>query len=334
MRIGPFDTDKKVLVIAEIGNNHEGSFALAEKMIGLAAKAGADAVKFQTIIPEKLVSVKNTDRIEQLNRFQLSFHDFERLSKAAEKEKIMFLSTPFDLESAAFLSGIVPAFKIASGDNNFFPLLELVAHTGRPIILSTGISDLEQVGLTKSFIENIWKNSGIEQEMALLHCVANYPTEMKNAVLGRIKVLKDTFKTTVGYSDHTLGIEATVLSVCLGARIVEKHFTVDKQYSSFRDHSLSADPKDLAFLVERIKLAAETMGDPYTIMKVEKGAGVNLRRSIVAGNDLDKGSVITMDVLSWVRPGGGLAPGEENGILGKILKRSVSKGELILPEYF
>lgn len=145
MKIGRFDLDKDILIVAEIGNNHEGCYSLAEEMIGKAAEAGADAVKFQTIVPEKLVSTSQQDRIEQLRRFQLSYEEFERLSKVAEQENIIFLSTPFDIESARFLESLVPAYKIGSGDNDFFPMIDVIALTGKPIIISAGLTDLQEI---------------------------------------------------------------------------------------------------------------------------------------------------------------------------------------------
>ena len=227
MKIGDFDLARDILVVAEIGNNHEGSYTLAEEMIGLAAQAGAGAVKFQTIVSDKLVSPRQEERIQQLERFRLSYDEFERLSKVAQQENVLFLSTPFDLESARFLEPLVPAFKIASGDNNFFPMIDIIARTGKPIILSTGLMDLTEISKTKDFIEQIWHENDIDQELAILHCVVGYPTTPSDANLLAIRQLQK-LGVTVGYSDHTIGIEAAVLSVALGARIVEKHFTIAK----------------------------------------------------------------------------------------------------------
>lgn len=334
MKIGNFDTDEKILIVAEIGNNHEGSVALAEEMIGLAAESGADAVKFQTIVPEKLVSILQTERIEQLKKFQFSHREIEKLAGVARQENVLFLSTPFDIESARFLEPIVPAYKIASGDNNFYPLIETVASTGKPIIMSVGILTTEEVRRTRTYIRNIWKENGIEQNMALLHCVVSYPTPIGDANLLAIKKLKK-LDEVVGYSDHTIGIEAAVLSVTLGARIIEKHFTISKDYSNFRDHALSADPNDLKRLVERVRDAIKLLGTgEKRIMDSEKETLELVRRSIAASRDLMAGSVLTMEDIDWIRPGEGLAPGREKEILGKVLVKSVQKGERILPKHF
>jgi N,N'-diacetyllegionaminate synthase len=329
MKIENRDTGNEIIIIAEIGNNHEGCYALAEEMIGKAAEAGACAVKFQTIVPEKLVSISNKERIQQLKKFQLSYDEFERLSKVAKQENVLFLSTPFDIESAHFLNTIVPAFKIASGDNNFFPLIDVIAQTGKPIILSAGLTDLGQIKCSRDFIESIWRENGIVQDLAILHCVVSYPTIPEEANLLVIKEL-EKLGLTVGYSDHTKGIEAAVLSVAIGARIVEKHFTLDNNYSNFRDHQLSADPEEFAQLVERVRAASELLGQgEKTVQKSERLVMENIRRSIVARKDLDENVVLTWEDLSWVRPGGGLAPGSEEILLGKRLKKKVAVGELI-----
>jgi N-acetylneuraminate synthase/N,N'-diacetyllegionaminate synthase len=333
MLINSFDLNERVLIVAEIGNNHEGSYALAEELISVAAQAGAGAVKFQTIIPEKLVSVQQTDRVQQLERFRFSYEEFERLSLTAKREGVLFLSTPFDLESAGFLDKLVPAFKISSGDNNFFPLLGVVAQTGKPIILSAGLTDMNEITRSKEFIENVWREHGISQGMAVLHCVANYPVSPEEANLLVISELRERLGVTVGYSDHTLGLEAAVLSVALGARIVEKHFTIDKNYSDFRDHHLSADPKDMAELVRLINGIDELLGErDKKPTKSEVENILRMRRSIVAGHDIPAGTVIQWTDLNWVRPGGGLAPGREPELIGKELLRAISSGEKISPE--
>ncbi|MDH3974310.1 MAG: N-acetylneuraminate synthase family protein [Deltaproteobacteria bacterium] len=332
MKIADFNTDEEILVIAEIGNNHEGSYSLAEEMIGLAAEAGAGAVKFQTIVPEKLVSLQQKERIAQLKRFQLSYQDFERLSEVAKQENIIFLSTPFDIESARFLEPLVVAYKIGSGDNNFYPLIDVIARTGKPVIMSSGLMDLEEVKKSVDFISQIWNKNAIDQEMAVLQCVTSYPSPPNEVNLLTIRELQ-RLNVTAGYSDHTLGIEAALLSTALGARIIEKHFTIDKNYSDFRDHQLSADPAELTQLVERIKEASILLGrSNKNVQESESSLSIAARRSLVAAQDLEKNCTITWENLSWVRPGGGIAPGNEEMILGKKLKTALKAGEMILPD--
>jgi len=329
MKISNFNLDQKILIIAEIGNNHEGSYALAEEMIGLAAASGAGAVKFQTIIPERLVSVHQTERIKQLKRFQLSYDEFEMLAEVAKKEEIIFLSTPFDIDSALFLNDLVPAFKIASGDNDFFPLIEVIANTGKPIIMSTGLMDFNEIKNSALFIRKIWKENRINQDLGLLHCLSSYPTPLESANLLAIRELR-TVSDTVGYSDHTLGIEASVLSVAMGARIIEKHFTIDNNYSDFHDHQFSADPTDFKEMVDRINSVEKMLGEAIkTPNDSELKNKINIRRSIVAKHDLEAGHEISPNDISWVRPGIGMRPGEEKILFGKILKTDIWEGNII-----
>lgn len=331
MIIDGFDVNKDVLVIAEVGNNHEGSYSLAEEMIGLASQAGAGAVKFQTIVPEKLVSVCEEDRIRQLKKYQLSYSDFEKLSHVAKQENILFLSTPFDMESVHFLEPIVPAFKIASGDNTFYPLINEIARTAKPIILSTGLAEMDQIQVTMDFIKDIWNKNSIEQEIALLHCIVSYPAPPDEINLNIINHLKK-LAPIVGFSDHTIGIEAAVLSVALGAKIIEKHFTIDKNYSDFHDHKLSADPSEFSVLVERVHEAYNMLGkvDGRPLQSCEVNLKDAVRRSVVARYDLNVDEKITMDNILWVRPGDGIKPGEEDRLLGKKLIRPIKSGEKIL----
>jgi N,N'-diacetyllegionaminate synthase len=333
MKIGPHDLDRSVFVIAEVGNNHEGSYARAEEMIGRAKEAGADAVKFQTIVPERLVSVGDGARIAQLARFQFSYAQFEGLAATARRAGIIFLSTPFDIESVAALDPLVPAFKVASGDNDFFPLLTAVALTGKPILLSTGLADLAGIAVSKTFIESTWQREGRQGALALLHCVVSYPTLAEDANLLAIRDLA-TLGCRVGYSDHTIGIDAAILSVALGARVIEKHFTLDKNQSDFHDHKLSADPADLAELVRRVRETEILLGaGNKTVRPCENAVRERVRRGIVASRDLASGTVLAPADLSWVRPRSGLAPGQEDRLIGKRLVVAVPFGAPILPEH-
>jgi len=329
MKIGKFDTDTAVLIIAEIGNNHEGNVERAKQMIRMAAEAGADAVKFQTIVPELLVSRDQKARISTLRRFQLAHEQFRELAMTAGEQGVLFLSTPFDLESVHFLDSFVPAFKISSGDNTFFPLINEVAKTGKPVILSSGLAGFEEISASKSYIDDRWKEFGIEGQLALLHCVSSYPTLPEDANLLSIKKLK-ALGVSVGYSDHTLGIDAAVLAVAIGARIIEKHFTLDKALSDFRDHSLSADPDDFRVLVSKVRQAENMLGKgDKKPSGSELSDKMNIRRSVAAKTDLEKGTRLEMGNLCWVRPGTGIPPGEENKIVGQMLKTPKRKGELI-----
>jgi N-acetylneuraminate synthase/N,N'-diacetyllegionaminate synthase len=331
MRIAGVDTSQRVLVVAEIGNNHEGSLERAREMIAAAARAGADAVKFQVITPERLVSPDQEQRLAQLRRFQLSHDQFQDLARTAAELGLIFLATPFDLEAVRFLEPLVPAYKIASGDNDHFPLLEAVAATGKPILLSTGLSDLETVARAKEFIEDLWHRRGLEGQLALLHCVSAYPTPDGEANLAAIRTLA-RLGCTVGYSDHTLGLEAAVLAVALGARVVEKHFTLDHHLSDFRDHRLAADPEEMAELVRRIRQAEQMLGGgDKKVQPCEEPSRGAARRGLVAARDLPAGTVLAREHLDWLRPRRGLAPGREHLVLGRRLRRALRRGQPITP---
>lgn len=333
MNIGHLDADSRVVVIAEIGNNHEGSLELAEKLIHLAAEAGADVVKFQTIVPEKLVSPSQVERIAQLRRLCLPLDAFSRLQRVAAEAGVLFLSTPFDCDSVGVLNPMVPAFKVASGDNDFFPLLETIAATGKPVLLSTGMTDLAAVAAARTCLEAAWHAHGVTGELALLHCVSSYPTPAEDANLGAIAALAGP-GVTVGYSDHTLGIEACVLAVALGARIIEKHFTIDKACSSFRDHQLSADPVEFATMVRRIREAEVMLGTGRKVpLQCEAGVAGAARRSAVAAADLPAGTVIASDHVLWVRPAGGIAPSQAQHLVGRVLRTGVTRGDMFAAEH-
>jgi N-acetylneuraminate synthase/N,N'-diacetyllegionaminate synthase len=251
----------------------------------------------------------------------------------AKNESVIFLSTPFDIDSAMFLNELVPAYKVSSGDNDFFPLIEMIANTGKPIIMSTGLVNIGEVKKSVKFIKNIWDDQNIDQELALLHCVSSYPTPLENANLLAIRELEN-IAGVVGYSDHTLGIDAAILSIAVGARIIEKHFTIDNNYSDFHDHKLSANPEDFKEMVEKIHLAEKTLGSGIKKPSPEELENrIKIRRSIVAKHDLSAGHIISIEDLDWVRPGDGIRSGEENKVIGKTMKRAFMAGEKIELEF-
>jgi sialic acid synthase SpsE len=333
MKIDNFDIDREVLVVAEIGNNHEGSESRAEDLIGHAAECGVGAVKFQTFRTEQFVSPRDPARFQRLKSFELSFDAFDRLSAVARDNGLLFISTPLDLTSADFLAGIVSAFKIGSCENTFYPLLDRVARFGKPVILSSGLVDIAQIQTSKSLIENIWRDLGFHQQLVVLHCVTSYPAPIDQVNLGAIHQLRDQLDCTIGYSDHTLGIDAPVLAVAMGARVVEKHFTLDKNFSDFRDHHLSATPAEMKALVTRIREVGVLLGSGFKAPQpCERAITEQVRRSIAAKHDLAAGARIGWDNIMWVRPGGGLPPGKEHLVVGHTLRDAVRAGDLLAPE--
>jgi sialic acid synthase SpsE len=333
MIIGRHDTRERVLIIAEIGNNHEGRLDVARNMVREAASTGTDAVKFQTFRTEHYVSPADADRFRRLKGFELSRDAFRELAGQAREAGLLFLSTPFDLDSAAFLGEIADAIKIASGDNTFFPLLEAAAATGLPMLISSGLSTIETIHRAAARVENVWSTHGITQELAVLHCVSSYPVPPEQANLGAIRELERLGNWTVGYSDHTMGIDAAALSVAAGARIVEKHFTLAHDFSDFRDHQLSADPVQMAGLVQRIRSIEDLLGSgTKTIQPCETDAVRALRRSIAAARDLPAGICLSRDDITWLRPGGGIPPGEETRVLKRTLRCAVRAGDPIVAD--
>lgn len=330
MIIGKFDTARQPLLIAEIGNNHEGSLATARDLVIKAKSSGVSAVKFQTFRTEHYVSRNDAARFQRLKSFELSYGQFDELAALTRELGMTFLSTPFDLESVHRLEPMVDAYKIASGDNDFYPLIEAVCQKRKPIILSTGLAGLEHVKKMVAFIRDHWRAIGHDGSLAVLHCVACYPVTAESANLRAIQTMARALDCEVGYSDHTLGPTACIAAAALGARIIEKHFTLSKTYSSFHDHQLSADPEEIHFLVSAIQEVSRMLGDGIKEPQPCEQAGAALmRRGVVAAADLPVGHTLALGDITWVRPRQGLMPGEENLVLGYRLKRSVRRGEPI-----
>jgi N,N'-diacetyllegionaminate synthase len=344
MRIGAVEVPERIAVVAELGNNHEGDIELARELVREAARCGAHAVKFQAIDPVELVRPSETQRLVQLERFRLSAAQFAELHDLARELGVGFLCTPFYLGVVDFLAGRVDAFKIASGDNDFVPLLEAVAATHRPVVISTGMSELATIRAAVEVVETRWRHDGRRGELALLHCVSAYPAERSEAALATIPALADDYDCPIGYSDHVLGIDAAVAAAALGARIIEKHFTLRHDLSDFRDHRLSADPSELRELVERVGAAEagaspaelgiedvdELIGEPRTgMLSAERAVADAARRSVVAAAELPPGHAIEPGDLAWLRPGDGLRPGAERKLTGRTLRVGVGRGDPI-----
>jgi sialic acid synthase SpsE len=326
VKIGDVDTRERVLVLAEIGNNHEGDPAVARDLVRAAADAGAQAVKLQVFETGRFVRRRDEARFRQLSGYQLPRAEVERLAGLAHELGIQFVATPFDLGSAEFLEPLVDAYKIASGDNDFWPLIDAVVDTGKPVIASTGLVDLDGTAALADRLRG---------DYALLHCVSAYPAAPEDLNLAAIPLMEERFGCTVGYSDHALGLDAALAAVGVGARIIEKHLTLRHDFSDFRDHQLSAEPHELHELVERVANPPEP--DPAMLGRAEKRVQaseeanlVAARRSIAAIHDLPSGHTVRAEDLVWLRPRDGLAPGDEHLLVGRTLVRHVPEGESIL----
>ena len=326
-----FNKKNKTFIVAEIGNNHEGNIDLAKEMIALASHAGADAVKFQTFIPELYVTSQMNDRLKMLKSFQLTQEEFIELSEFALSKNLTFFSTPFDLNSAIFLNKIQSIFKISSADNTFFPLIDTITDFRKTTIISSGLADFKEIDLLYERILEKWDTLNVDAKLCLLHCVSSYPVPPEEANLNSIReMIKRYPRAIIGYSDHTIGNEACISAVSLGARIIEKHFTIRNDYSDFRDHQLSANPEDFEKLVVSIRKTEKFLENKVSVSPTcEEPLRDQVRRSIAVNSDKKKGEKITMDDICWVRPGTGIPPGNEVEIIGKILNKSKCRGELI-----
>ena len=303
MKLKNFDLKKKVFIIAEVGNNHEGNFSIAKKLVHLAAKAGADAIKFQTFRTENFIRKKDIKRFKQLKKFELSYEQFKSLKKLAHIKKIKFISTPLDLESTDFLIKNADLIKIASSDNNFFPLIEKVLKSKKSIIISTGMTNASQIKDLTNYIYKVIGKKSAEKRIALLHCVTSYPVEDRFANLRSVEYLIKNSKLTIGYSDHTLGNDACIAAVAMGAKVIEKHFTINKKFSKFRDHALSADYTDLKNIVSRIRKVEKQLGRfNKEIQKPEKKLIKIVRRAAYADRDILPGEKISIKNVKFLRP--------------------------------
>ncbi|MBM4134994.1 MAG: hypothetical protein FJ245_14665 [Nitrospira sp.] len=331
MKLGTCDLQQHVMVVAELGNNHEGDSKLALELVEAAAEAGVDAIKVQVIDPERLVHCSQSERIAQLLRYRLPMATFIEMAAMARRKGKLFMASAFDLGSLEAIAETVAAIKIASGDLDFLPLLVKAGDLGKPILLSTGMGTLEEVRIA---VETIAKQVGWEtlaDRLAVLHCVSLYPTPLAEVNLRAIGTFASTFNLTVGYSDHTVGIEAAVLALSQGARIIEKHFTLDKTRTSYRDHALSADPADMKRLTsvahefERILGSGQKEPSP-----AEREAAVTARRSVVAARDLPAGTHLSAADFEYVRPRNGSPPAAAAAMIGRSLRVPLRRHDLVL----
>lgn len=330
MRVGPADTNSRVALVAEVGNNHEGSTSKAEELIEAAFEAGADAVKLQTFVPELYVSRAQVERLETLAKFALPHDELQRLLEIFRVRGKTVFSTPFDLVSLHRLES-ASLIKISSGDITFAQLLGAAARTRKDIIISSGASTLAEVHWAVDLIKSTWAEFDHNGNLAVLHCVSAYPAPPESLNLRAISTLKTAFPgVVVGYSDHALGIEASLAAVAVGASIIEKHFTLDKKYSSFRDHQLSADPSEFSRLRERINELELMLGCGEKIPHVvESEMRTTIRRSVSVNRDLPAGHRLEPDDLSIVRPASGLTPVQMDEVVGRTLHSSKKAGDIL-----
>ena len=326
-----------VYIIAEAGINHNGSFELACKMIDAAKEAGADCIKFQTFKTSSLVSrtakkaeyqKMNTGDDSQKNMLkslELSYDEFLTLKDYCDQVGICFLSSPFDIDSIEFLNSLeMPFWKVPSGEVTNLPYLLEISKTGKPVVMSTGMCEMSEIeAAIKVFKEN--GNNNIK----LLHCNTEYPTPFKDVNLKAMQTMRDVFGLEVGYSDHTKGIEVSVAAVALGATIIEKHFTLDRNMEG-PDHNASLEPDELAKMVSSIRHIEKALGmGNKTASPSEKKNIMVARKSIVANKAIKAGEELTEDNITVKRPGNGISPMKWFEVIGTKAIRDFEEDELI-----
>ena len=333
-------TNNRTTIIAEAGVNHNGSIKLAKEMIDIAANSGADYVKFQTFKAEELVTKnaekanyqknlleKNESQFEMLKKLELSKEEHYELKNHCNLRKINFLSTAFDIKSLKFLHKFgINLIKIPSGEITNLPYLTFIGGMKQPVIVSTGMSSMDEIN---SAI-NILINEGTKKDqITVLHCNTEYPTPIKDVNLLAMLSIKNEFNVNVGYSDHTLGIEIPIAAVALGAKVIEKHFTLDRSFEG-PDHSASLDPNELKIMIEKIRNIEYSLGSG--IKKPSNSEIKNIpiaRRSIVAKTFIRKGEIFSKKNITTKRPGTGISPMKWDELLGTESKYDFEIDDLI-----
>ena len=332
--------NKKVIIIAEAGVNHNGSYELAIKMVDEAKRAGADYVKFQTAKPELVISTfapkaeyqKETtgaaeSQLEMCKAIHLPLTDYKPLKEYCDKVGIGFMSTPFDLVSIDVLEPLyMDYYKIPSGEITNLPYLRKIASKHRPVILSTGMCEVEEVEAALQVLEQ----GGVKRnDIIVLHCNTEYPTPMADVNLRAMDDLRRSLGVEVGYSDHTKGIEVPIAAVALGATVIEKHFTLDKTMEG-PDHKASLEPDELKAMVDAIRNIEQALGDGHKHVSPSERKNMDIaRKSIVAARDIRKGEVLTEENITTKRPGNGISPMRWDSVIGTTAIRDFGYDELI-----
>jgi N,N'-diacetyllegionaminate synthase len=330
----------RVLIIAEAGVNHNGSIQLAKKLIDKAVFSGADAVKFQTFKAKNVLS-KNAPKadyqkqttnlresqFDMIKRLELDERAHQELIAYCKKANIMFLSTPFDLDSVDLLNELgLQIFKIPSGEITNLPYLRRIGSLCKEVILSTGMSDLKEIGEAIKILTNA---GTLKENITVLHANTMYPTPMEDVNLRAMLTIQNKFDVAVGYSDHTLGIEVDIAAVAMGATVIEKHFTIDKTMDG-PDHKSSIDPEELKAMVSSIRNIEKALGS--SVKKPSKSEKPNIsmaRKSIVAKKSIKKGELFTEKNITIKRPGIGISPMKWDTILGKVAERDYQIDDLL-----
>ncbi len=341
IRLNIFNVMNKTIIIAEAGVNHNGSIERAKEMITVATECGVDYIKFQTSSsPEAVISkfaimaeyqkenTKSDDnQLDMVRKISLPMQDFTSLKDYCEEVGIRFMSTPFDLESIDFLSGLgMDYMKVPSGEITNLPYLRKIASKGIPVIMSTGMCRLGEI---EDALDILYNGGMSTEDITLLHCNTEYPTPMVDVNLRAMETLRSAFGTKVGYSDHTKGIEVPIAAVVMGATVIEKHFTLNKTLPG-PDHVASLDPTELKAMVDAIRNIELAVGKHGKRVSSSEHKNIAIaRKSIVAAKDIKSGEIFTEENLTVKRPGNGISPMRWDSVVGLRSPRDFMEDELI-----
>ncbi|MCM8761204.1 MAG: N-acetylneuraminate synthase [Candidatus Omnitrophica bacterium] len=338
----------KIFIVAEIGVNHNGSVRTAKTLIDVARDAGCDAVKFQSFRADSLATrsaskaryqkknlPESGTQLAMLKRLELSWHDQKELYLYCRRRGIIFMSSPFDESSADFLDSLgMKIFKVPSGEITNEPLVRHIARKGKPIILSTGMSYLSEVGEAVGWIRGERRRNNAGDDLVLLHCVSSYPTRMGDVNLLAMKTMASEFGLPIGLSDHTLGIEVPIAAVAMGACVIEKHITLSR-FMKGPDHRASIEPDELKKMVMAIRNIERAMGDGVKRpVRSELDTRLTMRRSLVAARDIKVGEMINGRDICAKRAGNGMGIERLREIVGVRAVKNIQKDGLLKPEYF
>jgi len=330
----------KTFIIAEVGVNHNADLGMANKLIEAAVSAGADAIKFQTAIPELVATAyaqkagyqKQTtgageSQVEMIRKIHFPIQVFSDIKKTCEAKGIIFFSTAFDMKSLSFLEELKQVYyKIPSGEITNLPYLRHIGQLGRPVILSTGMATMEEIGSALQILEN---SGTAKNSITVLHCTTEYPTPMAEVNLRAMLAIRDSLGVKVGYSDHTLGIEVAIAAVAMGAAVIEKHFTLDRNLPG-PDHKASLEPSELKSMVLAIRNIEVALGDGIKRPTPSEAKNIPIvRKSIVARKAIQAGDIFKIENLTAKRPGTGISPMYFDEVLGKKARRNFAEDELI-----
>jgi N,N'-diacetyllegionaminate synthase len=328
-----FENINKVFVIAEIGGNHEGDFAYAKDLTYKAIETGVDAIKFQVYTPDSLVNKSLAkDRHEHFKKFTLPIENYIELSEIVKAHSIEFMASIWNIDEIDTLNDYINVHKVGSGDLTAYQLIERFVQTGKPIILSTGLSQMHQIFETIKFIENIDRSYVENKKLCILQCTSSYPCPPSDVNLNAMLTIAKETGLPVGYSDHTVGDLASLVAVSMGATVIEKHFTDNRHGREFRDHAVSFEPHELSKFIQDIRLIKELLGDESKQLSTAELSSKNnetFRRALYLKQDMKIGDIVTKEAIISLRPNIGIGAENYRELIGKKLKTNIKKNQAL-----